>query len=57
MVLACRRPRLGALCADVLAAAAALAGRLRLWSLETNTVKLLRRVELQRGVQQALRAG
>jgi glycosyltransferase involved in cell wall biosynthesis len=35
-------------------AAAELAGRLRLWRVETNVVKLLRRVELQRGALDAL---
>jgi glycosyltransferase involved in cell wall biosynthesis len=54
LVLACRRPRAGAICAGALAATATLAGRLRLWRAETNAVKLLRRVELQRGAAQAL---
>jgi Glycosyl transferase family 2 len=49
LVRACRRPRLAALLANALAAGAGLSGRLRLWSLETAVVKLLRRVELQRG--------
>jgi hypothetical protein len=44
----------GRFCAGVLAAAAKLAGRLRLWRLETNVIKLLRRVELQRGALDAL---
>lgn len=54
VVVACRRPRVGTFCAGVLAAAAKLAGRLRLWRVETNVVKLLRRVELQRGALDAL---
>jgi hypothetical protein len=54
VVVACRRPRVGRFCAGVLAAAAKLAGRLRLWRLETNVIKLLRRVELQRGALDAL---
>ncbi|HTX11408.1 MAG TPA: glycosyltransferase [Solirubrobacteraceae bacterium] len=54
IVIACRRPRLGTFCAGVLAASAGLAGRLRLWQAETNLVKLLRRVELQRGALDAL---
>ncbi|MFZ0383857.1 MAG: glycosyltransferase [Solirubrobacteraceae bacterium] len=53
VVVACRRPRLGTFCAGGLAAAAKLAGRLRRWRLETNLVKLLRRVELQRGALDA----
>jgi hypothetical protein len=55
-VFACRRPRVGAACAALLAATATLAGRLRLWRLETNIVKLLRRVELQRRAGLAPRA-
>jgi glycosyltransferase involved in cell wall biosynthesis len=54
VVVACRRPRVGSVCAGILAATAELAGRLRLWRVETNVVKLLRRVELQRGALDAL---
>ncbi len=54
VVVACRRPRVGRFCAAVLAAAAKLAGRLRLWRVETNVVNLLRRVELQRGALDAI---
>jgi glycosyltransferase involved in cell wall biosynthesis len=49
VVVACWRPRVGTFCARGLAAA----GRLRLWRVETNLVKLLRRVELQRGALDA----
>jgi len=48
-VLACRRPRLAERACAVLRTAAGLAGRLRLWPLETAAVKLLRRIEQQRG--------
>lgn len=49
LVLACRRPRLAAWSARVLRAAALTAGRLRIWPAETAAVKLLRRLEQQRG--------
>ena len=54
VVVACRRPRVGNFCAAILATTAELAGRLRLWRVEKNVVKLLRRVELQRGALEAL---
>jgi glycosyltransferase involved in cell wall biosynthesis len=49
LVLACRRPRLAARSCVALKAAAGLAGRLRLWPVETAAVKLIRRIEQQRG--------
>jgi hypothetical protein len=54
VVVACRRPRAGSFCAGILAATAELAGRLRLWRVEMNVFKLLRRVELQCGALDAL---
>jgi len=49
LILGCRRPRLAAWSARALRVAALTAGRWRLWSAETVAVKLLRRIEQQRG--------
>jgi glycosyltransferase involved in cell wall biosynthesis len=49
LVLACRRPRLAGPVSAALKATAGLAGRLRLWPLETAALKLTRRMEQQRG--------
>jgi hypothetical protein len=49
LVLGCRRPRLAAWSARVLKVAALTAGGLRLWAAESVAVKLLRRIEQQRG--------
>jgi GT2 family glycosyltransferase len=49
LVLCCRRPRLAVRSSAALSASARLAGRLRLWPLETAAVKLVRRIEQQRG--------
>lgn len=54
IVIASRRRRMATFCGSILAAAAEFAGRLRLWGVETGLVKLLRRVELQRGAIEAL---
>jgi glycosyltransferase involved in cell wall biosynthesis len=53
LVLACRRPRAEALCRGGVAMTASAAGRLRLWSAETAAVKVLRRIEQQRGALNA----
>src|SRR5207248_7301899 len=49
LLLACRRPRLAAGWAATLKAIVEVAGRLRLWPVETGALKLLRRIEQQRG--------
>jgi glycosyltransferase involved in cell wall biosynthesis len=49
IVLACRRPRLADGVSRALTALARVSGKLKVWPLETTTVKLIRRIEQQRG--------